>query len=240
MSSDKGRIAILCASLGGGGAEKAMVNLASGLAERGHPVDLVLVQAEGPFLADVPPAVRIVDLRARRAAASIPALVRYLRRERPRVLLSALERVNVLAIAARWLSRVPVRVIVSVHAPLTYLFEMQKTLVGRIMRSLVLLSYPKADMVVSVSSGVQRDLLGLLRLPADRVRTIYNPIIDPSIQRLGQEDASHPWFAPGQPPVLLAVGRLSAEKDYPTLLRAFQRVRRQRPARLMILGEGEE
>ena len=90
-----------------------MVNLAAGLAERGHPVDLVLVQAEGPFLADVPPAVRIVDLRARRAAASIPALVRYLRRERPRVLLSALERVNVLAIAARWLSRVPVRVIVN-------------------------------------------------------------------------------------------------------------------------------
>jgi glycosyltransferase involved in cell wall biosynthesis len=52
------------------------------------------------------------------------------------------------------------------------------------------------------------------------------------------EPVSHPWFTPGQPPVILGVGRLTPQKDFPTLLRAFALVRRQRPARLVIVGEG--
>jgi glycosyltransferase involved in cell wall biosynthesis len=38
--------------------------------------------------------------------------------------------------------------------------------------------------------------------------------------------------------VIVAVGRLAAQKDFATLLRAFARVRERRPARLLILGEG--
>jgi len=40
--------------------------------------------------------------------------------------------------------------------------------------------------------------------------------------------------------VILAVGRLVVQKDYPTLLRAFSLVRRKRQAHLLILGEGQE
>ena len=49
----------------------------------------------------------------------------------------------------------------------------------------------------------------------------------------------HPWFAPGEPPVILAAGRLTEQKDYPTLLRAFSTLREAHRARLLILGEGE-
>jgi glycosyltransferase involved in cell wall biosynthesis len=41
-------------------------------------------------------------------------------------------------------------------------------------------------------------------------------------------------------PVILAVGRLTKAKDYPTLFRAFSLVRQVRPAKLLVLGEGEE
>ncbi|MGE0681501.1 MAG: glycosyltransferase [Candidatus Binatia bacterium] len=50
----------------------------------------------------------------------------------------------------------------------------------------------------------------------------------------------HPWFTPSSPPVILSVGRLAKQKDFPTLLRAFARVRATRRARLMILGEGRK
>jgi len=240
MRSDNITISILCASLGDGGAERAMVNLACGLAGRGLAIDLVLVKAEGSFLAGVPPEVRVVDLKAQRVLASLPGLVRYLRMERPKVLLSALDHVNVVAIWARCLSRVSARVVVSVHAPLTLSLGSQKTLIGKIMPSLIRMSYPKADTVVSVSQGVNRDLIGFIGLQANKVCTIYNPIINSKLYDLGQEDISHPWFESQQPPVLLAVGRLSLEKDYPTLIRAFERVRQQRLVRLLILGEGGE
>jgi glycosyltransferase involved in cell wall biosynthesis len=52
-----------------------------------------------------------------------------------------------------------------------------------------------------------------------------------------EEPLDHPWFAAGEPPVVLGVGRLVKQKDFPTLVRAFARVRERRPARLLLLGE---
>jgi glycosyltransferase involved in cell wall biosynthesis len=69
---------------------------------------------------------------------------------------------------------------------------------------------------------------------------IHNPVVTPELFRQVREPVDHPWFAAGMPPVVLAVGRLTWEKDFPTLIRAFAAVRRQRDARLLILGEGPE
>ena len=77
------KLAVFLPSLNGGGAERSMLNLAHGVAERGYAVDLVLAQAKGPYLSGVHKAVRIVDLKASRVLTSLPALVRYLRKEQP-------------------------------------------------------------------------------------------------------------------------------------------------------------
>ena len=47
-------------------------------------------------------------------------------------------------------------------------------------------------------------------------------------------------FQPEGLPVILGAGRLTAQKDFGTLIRAFARVRREIDARLVILGEGED
>src|ERR671919_1830197 len=107
------KLAIFLPSLSGGGAERSMLNLAHGVAERGYPVDLVLAQAKGPYLSGVHKSVRIVDLKASRVMASLPALARYLRKERPEALISALNYANVIALWARRLVGVPKRVLVN-------------------------------------------------------------------------------------------------------------------------------
>ena len=81
MNNSQKRLAIFLPALYGGGAERIILNLANGLAGQGYAVDLVLAQAEGPYLADVPVSVRLVELNARhlkalRTLASLPALVR--------------------------------------------------------------------------------------------------------------------------------------------------------------------
>ena len=73
---------------------------------------------------------------------------------------------------------------------------------------------------------------------AEIVRVIY-PILNPEFAELVKSPLDHPWFAAGQPGVLLAVGRLTPQKDFATLIRAFAVVRRQQDLRLLILGEGE-
>ncbi len=97
----------------------------------------------------------------------------------------------------------------------------------------------KADTIVAVSQGVADDLSTLTE-PGSNIVTIYDPFDTDEIQALGSQPLDHPWFAPGQPPVIIGAGRLHQVKDFPTLIRAFQVVRRNSNARLMILGDGSE
>jgi len=240
MSSLGNKIALFLPSLRGGGAERVMVNLARGFSEKGLEVDLVLAKAEGPYLSEVPAGVRVIDLHSSRVLASLPGLVRYLRRERPQAILSAMDHANIVAIWVRKLARVQSRVVVTVHSTLSRATTNSNNPRGRLMPRLIRMFYPWADAVVAVSGGVAEDLAKTTGLPQEQIRVIYNPVVTPEILEKAEEPLNHPWFAPGEPPVILSAGRLTRAKDYPTLIRAFALVRRERPARLMILGEGEE
>ena len=234
------KLALFLPSLHGGGAERVKVNLAQGFAERGLKVDLVLAKAEGPYLSRVSSKVRVVDLRAKRVLYSLPALVQYLRRERPAALLSALNHANVVAIWAKKLACVKTRLVATEHTVLSQSTENTSSLRGRLMPLLIRLFYPWADAVVAVSRGVAEDLSSMTGLPLNKIKVIYNPVITPELFAKAEEPVDHPWFRPGEPPVILGVGRLTAAKDFPTLIRAFALVHKERPARLMILGEGED
>jgi len=233
------KIAIFAPSLAGGGAERGAIKLAEGLARRGFDVDLVLAAAEGPRLQEIPAEVRLVDLGARRVLGSLPGLVRYLRREKPRGLASVLDHANIVALWARKLGRYPGRVVVIEQNTLSEAALNGKTRRDRLMPRLVRRFYPWADYVVGVSQGVADDLAQFVNLSSDKLRVISNPIVASDIGELARAPIDHVWFERGEP-VFVAAGRLRPQKDFPTLLRAFADVRSRRAARLMILGEGPE
>jgi len=234
------KIALFLPSLHGGGAERVMVNLARGFVDKGLQVDLLLAKAEGPYLSEVPPTVRLIDLGSKRVLYSLPGLVRYLRGERPRALLSAMDHANVVALWAKKLARIPTRVVVSVHSTPSVATKRAKTMRGRMVPVLIQRFYPWADVIVAVSEGVAKDLVELTGLPEEKIHVIYNPVITPELFAKAEEPLDHPWFCPREPPVVLGVGRLTEAKNFSTLIMAFALVRQKRPARLMILGEGEE
>ena len=78
------------------------------------------------------------------------------------------------------------------------------------------------------------------KLSLESIEVIYNPTITPELSQKSQESVDHPWFAPGEPPVVLGVGRLEQQKDFPTLIHAFAKVRQMQTAKLVILGSGRE
>jgi glycosyltransferase involved in cell wall biosynthesis len=78
------------------------------------------------------------------------------------------------------------------------------------------------------------------QIPRSRIQVIYNPIATSDLREKSAAILEHPWFKECEPPVVLAVGRLTRQKGFNILIRAFSRVRRTRAVRLMILGEGEE
>jgi glycosyltransferase involved in cell wall biosynthesis len=101
-------------------------------------------------------------------------------------------------------------------------------------------SYRHADAVVANSQAVARDVVLQVGVPARLLSVIYNPVNLEWIDAMSRESVSHGWLGEGKPPVILSAGRLSAEKDFGTLIRAFAHLRSQRQCRLLILGEGPD
>jgi glycosyltransferase involved in cell wall biosynthesis len=233
------RVGLFLANLADGGAERSTLNVAIGLADRGHAVDLVLARAEGKFLSHVPPSVRVIDLGAKSTLLSVPQLARYLRRERPVALFSALEHVNVAALLARKFTRAPLRSVISLRNQLSLELgaghAKRGQLIGRLARRL----YPGADAIVSVSNGVADDAATFLGLPRLRIQTIYNPVINADLRRRRELPPQHPWLLEKSIPVVITVGRLNSQKDHATLLRAFAQTTEAAGARLVVFGEGD-
>jgi glycosyltransferase involved in cell wall biosynthesis len=226
-----------------GGIERVMLSLIRQLLARGIRIDLVVNQrGYSPMWEELPNEVHVVDLGVRRFSERLPKLTSYLRKERPECILSAQHFSNELAIASKLYSRVPVRIVTSEHTHLSREFQSMPrfsprrigvTLAGRCL-------YHFADGVVGVSEGVSRDAEKLFGMRTGRSKTIYNPVDMERVRLLGKETIDHPWFAPNEKPVIVAMGRLEEQKDFATLLRAFARVRARRDVRLAILGEGSQ
>jgi glycosyltransferase involved in cell wall biosynthesis len=232
-------VAVYLPSLDGGGAELVMLRIAVALDAAGRATDLVLARARGPYLGQVPEAIRLVDLAAPSpvVATKTVRFAAYLRRERPRAVLSALDVVDT-ALVSRALARVQTRVVLTIHTHLSSQFaDRPDQGIARLRRALVRLLYPRTDCLVAVSHGVADDAARIAGLPVDRIRVIPNPVVAGDLPDRAREPVDHPFLRSGQPQVVLGVGRLVRQKDFPTLIEAFARVRSRRPARLIILGE---
>lgn len=240
MDIEKRRLALFIPTLHGGGAERVMINLARGLTERGWDVDLVVAKAEGVFVDEVPKEVRLIDLKSQRVRTCLYQLYRYLRHEKPYVLLSAMGHANIAALLMRRLACCDTRIVVSIHASLSKTSSSNHPVKKHLEPWLCGFFYPWADAIVTVSEGAANDLSKIGGLPRESISVIYNPVVMPDLQEKGQASLEHPWFSPGSVPVILGVGRLTPQKNFASLIRAFHLLRQSIPARLIILGEGNE
>lgn len=240
MRNSSSRLAIFLHGLYGGGVERVMLNLARGISERNYPVDLILVRATGPYSNQIPDAIRVIDLKAHRALFSIPALVRYLNHERPMALLSTIDYTNVIALLASRFVRKRPRILVAEHDTFSHRISQISWKYRILLSTFHRLFYPWADTIIAVSNGAANDLTQTTGISRDRIRVISNPVITPDLYKMVKESPQHPWFESNNIPIILAVGRLTKQKDFPTLLYAFSEVRKHRLARLIILGEGED
>ncbi len=240
--NDNPSINLFIPNLDGGGAEKVTLNLAQGFHQRGMAVTIVAAQAAGAFLQDIPAGVKFVDLQAQSPVflTKTLALKQHLQRTRPDFLLSTLDILGS-AVLACHLARVPTRLMMVVQTHLTQQFQdRHRALMTRLKWFGVGQMYPRAAAIAAVSRGVAIDLARHTAIPAKAIEVIYNPILTDDFYERVNQSVSHPWFAPGEPPVILGVGRLVKQKDFATLIQAFARVRQQCPARLVILGDSDK
>ena len=232
-------VAVLVSFSGDGGVERMIVNLLEAFAARGLPVDLLLIKAQGPYPQSIPSAVNVIQIGSGHTFTSLPAVVRYLQQYRPQALLAAKERAGQVALWARRLSAVPTRIVVRLGTTRSAAMKDKHPVLRWLREQSMRFGYRSVDTIVAVSRGVADDIAKTTGLPSARIRVICNPVVTPKMLALAQAPAPHPWFQPDAPPVILAAGRFTEQKDFPTLIRAFERVRQLQPCRLVILGKGQ-
>ena len=232
MNNQKMHIGFFIPSLRGGGAERMFANLVNGFSYRDFKVDLILAQKEGPYLKDISKKVNIVDLKSSRVLKSLFPLVKYLRKKKPDILITTLDHVNIISIIAKIISRSPVKLII--RQAIYY-----KLSSARIKIFLESILYKKADKIIAISKGVKNSLRETMKIPEQKIKVIYNPVFAPSIIEKSKKEVNHPYFRNKQDKVILGAGRLSRQKDFSTLIRAFNKLRKIRKVRLIILGEGD-
>jgi len=216
-----------------------MIGVLNRLVQQNYTVDIVLVRKTGPFLGEIDPAIRIVDLGAGKVFNTLLPLNRYMRETRPGLLISALTATDPFALLGKavfgWKGS---QLHISVQNAPSASASASKDLVVRAWPLIIRWFYRFAASINAISHGVARDVEQLMRLSEGSIAVIHNPVDIARARALAAEVPAHPWLAEKTIPVLLAVGRLTRQKDFPTLLRAHARLRESRPVRLVILGEG--
>lgn len=252
MADEPRHIALFFYGLTSGGAPRRALTLAGEFARRGHRVDLVVAEPRGPLSEAIPHQVNLVGLQSRwtrvrllagvkrfQVRAAVFALAAYLRRERPHVLLSAANSAHLTAVVAHGLAGVDTRLVLRACTHLTRIAGNGKQTTRPVLRLLARRFYPRADALIAGSEEVAADLVRVTGISRSRIAKIYNPVVSPELAERASQPLDHPWFAAGSPPVILGAGRLVKQKDFPTLIDAFAKVRAGRPARLVILGEAK-
>jgi len=235
--ADPKSISFLIGTLNAGGIQASTLRLAKEFVRHGYETSLVVVDGSGPMRAGIPPGCEFVDLGCRRIRRGLLPLARHWRRRKPRLVISAQTNINILAVVARALSGSPKQLIITERNPLDPLLKYEPMLRTRLRILLVRLCYPFASQIVAVSEDVAGSLKRVAGLGRE-IQVIHNGIDIEEVRSRAAESALHPWLGQTGQKLILGIGRLSPQKNFALLFRAFARLSEN--TRLLIFGEGPQ
>jgi glycosyltransferase involved in cell wall biosynthesis len=233
----RARLLVVTPSLGGGGAERHLLRILPKL-QAAFDVDVAALRAGGAFAGDLPPGVPLHVVGSLAWFAAARRLRALAARIRPDVVLSVQEAANIPVLIALRRGRAdPARVALSTQSAPSVVLADSAWRTRLRTRSAMRRLYPRADRLIAATAGVAGDLSAIAPAAASRISVIPNAGVDATVTTLAREQWAHPFLDAGAP-LLVACGRLTEQKDYPTLLRAVAAIHGRRPIRLVILGDG--
>lgn len=226
---------LVISSLGAGGAERVLSEMANYWQTRGHTITLVTLDTTQSDFYPLNPGIQRIALGLKSDSRNmwhaignniqrITSLRNVFRRSAPHAIISFIDTVNVLTIVAGMGLRIPV--IVSERT------DPRHHGVGGLWQRLRRMLYPKAVAVVVQTPGVCEWMRK--EMPRVNVLTIPNPA------RIASGERKDSFVFPvGRS--IVAVGRLSHEKGFDLSIKAFAQCAEEFPEwNLIIFGEGSE
>ena len=236
------KICFVLPSLNGGGAERAAVHILNALDPEAWDRSMYLFRREGPYLDEVDGSIELATGNGESRIGRWFALRGFLRRVRPRLVVSFLSYFSVLTAVRS--ARVGARVVFNQQTPMSAFlsdadYHWRLPWHRRAFSVAARLGYRGADAIVSTSTGVADDLVSQFGVARDRITVVHNPTDLEAIAAAVREPLEPSQQRQLAHPLIVAAGRLADAKNYPLLIEALAVLRRSVPAQLLILGEGE-
>ena len=231
-------VVICMQDLTGGGVERQTLTLAAELQSAGMAVTLLVNEAVGELRDAVPASLPLVDLQCRQTWRAIPRIARFVRRQRPDILLANLNHNNIAAVLGNLLAGLKAQVIICQHSVLSTRYLRTKGWAHRVTPLIYRLISPGFARAVAVSTGIAEEFRTISHIPERKITVIYNPVIGADFESRAQQAVTHPWLNDPDHKLFVTAGRLVPIKDHETLLRAMALYRRNNNGRLLILGSG--
>lgn len=234
------KIALFLPNLHGGGAERMMLNLARELKSYPISIDLIVANLFGDYISLIPEGIEVFNLNSKKTIFSIFKLKKYIETNQPDILISTLRRANVTAVLSKILSKRQFKLILREANTFSSQAKIDETIPEKILNVLCKLLYPKADSIVAVSKEMANELVADLKINSGKIICIYNPVVDEMIQKKTLEKPEHKWLIQKNEKVIIGIGRITPQKDFETLIRAFSIVKKEIPSKLIILGKPDQ
>jgi len=100
--------------------------------------------------------------------------------------------------------------------------------------------YKRVDKIVCMTEDTRKKLIDKTTLKASNIIVIENPVIDDAIYISAREVINNEWFNDTSIKQIVAIGRLSFQKDFQSLIKAISIVKQDMDVKLTIFGEGED
>ena len=235
----KMKLLFVISSLVGGGAERVITNIITHLDNKKYEISLALFEKKGSYLSQIPDYVEIYDLKKKNRYSFLKLILhlsRLFREIRPKAVVSFLNYTNIVVLLARFLSGGRFNLVISVRIYLSY--ATFHTRLSRIRYLLYKFLFNYADFIVAPSIDIKRDLEKKFNIIKRKIKIIYNPIDLKKIMKLKEEEIKELTIK--KKPFLLTAGRLTKQKGYPYLLRAYSRIYKEIDEKFVILGTGKD
>jgi glycosyltransferase involved in cell wall biosynthesis len=236
--NDNMKIAFFYRELDQGGIQRMLIDCTNYFAQNGYDVSFVLMKRSDDYHQLLNEKIKIIYFESIKKTQLYKSFATILKREKFDVLYSATPALNIFSIVTKMLSGSKTKIIISEHNNTLVFFRNMKFTLSKLTYLSIPLLYRYADGIIAVSKGVGEGLQKVALLSHNKIRVIHNPAYSPIIQEQLKLRPDHAWFKDNRIPTFITVGRLTEAKNHELLLEAMSIVIKNRPARLLIIGEG--
>jgi glycosyltransferase involved in cell wall biosynthesis len=225
------KISIYLGDCAVGGSQRTIINLANTMQEMRIHFELIVGDDTGPAKGWLNADISYISLDVDRQLFALPKMMHYLYHNKPDVLLSSMAHQNVMVLAAAFLARSKTKIFIRETNPPSRVFAdrpVLKWLAGKL--------YPRAAKTIALSARTALELTTELHLTSECIKTIHNPVSIEQSNELIHEKIQITAAGLSEDAFILAVGRLTRQKNFSLLLNSYALAGLQ--TTLCIVGDG--